>query len=76
MTHKLPGSAIFEAVAINRGALSEDLAIQAIITEELNVVGERLINKLVAEGRRRDVAEIAVEGWLAFVRAAGVKWVQ
>ena len=66
----------FEAVAINRGALSDDPAIQAIIAEELNVVGQRLIDKLVAGGRPRDVTEIAVEGWLAFVRAACVKWVQ
>jgi AcrR family transcriptional regulator len=66
----------FEAIAINRGALSDDPAIQAIITEELNVVGQRLIDKLVAEGRVRDVTEIAVEGWLAFVRTACVKWVQ
>ena len=66
----------FEAVAINRGALSDDPAIQAIVTEELNVVGQRLVDKLVAEGRSRDITEIAVEGWLAFVRAACVKWVQ
>jgi AcrR family transcriptional regulator len=66
----------FEAVAINRCALSDDPAIQAIITEELNVVGRRLIDKLVAEGGLRDVTEIAVEGWLAFVRVASVKWVQ
>jgi AcrR family transcriptional regulator len=66
----------FEAIAINRGALSDDPAIQAIITEELNVIGRRLIDKLVAEGRLRDVTEIAVQGWLAFVRAACVKWVQ
>jgi AcrR family transcriptional regulator len=66
----------FEAIAINRGALSDDPAIQAIITEELNVVGQRLIDKLVAEGHPRDVTEIAVEGWLAFVRAACVKWIQ
>jgi AcrR family transcriptional regulator len=66
----------FEAITINRGALSDDPAIQAIITEELNVVGRRLIDKLVTEGRPRDVTEIAVEGWLAFVRAACVKWVQ
>jgi AcrR family transcriptional regulator len=39
----------FEAVTINRGALSDDPAIQAIIAEELNVVGQRLINELVAE---------------------------
>jgi AcrR family transcriptional regulator len=66
----------FEAITINRGALSDDPAIQAIITEELNVIGQRLIDKLVAEGRLRDVTEIAVEGWLAFVRAACVKWIQ
>jgi AcrR family transcriptional regulator len=66
----------FEAVAINRGALSDDPAIQAIIAEQLNVVGQRLVDELVAEGRLRDVTEIAVEGWLGFVRAACVKWVQ
>ena len=66
----------FEAVTINRGALSDDPAIQAIIAEELNVVGQCLIDQLVAEGRPRDATEIAVEGWLAFVRAACVKWIQ
>ena len=66
----------FEAVTINRGALSDDPAIQAIIAEELNVVGQRLIDKLVAKGCPRDATEVAVEGWLAFVRAACVKWVQ
>ena len=66
----------YEAVTIHRGALSDDPAIQAIIAQELNVVGQRLIDKLVAEGCLRDVTEIAVEGWLAFVRAACVKWVQ
>jgi AcrR family transcriptional regulator len=66
----------FEAVTINRGALSDDPAIHAIIAEELNLVGQRLINQLVAEGRPRDATEIAIEGWLAFVRAACVKWIQ
>jgi hypothetical protein len=56
--------------------LSDDPAIRAIIAEELNVVGQRLINELVAEGCPRDATEIAVEGWLAFVRAACVKWIQ
>lgn len=65
-----------EAVALNRGALSDDPAIQAIVTEELDIVGQRLIDKLVAEGRRRDVTEIAIAGWLAFVRAVCVKWVE
>jgi AcrR family transcriptional regulator len=66
----------YEAVAVNRGALSDDPAIQAIIAEELNVVGQRLIEELVAQGCPRDATEIAVEGWLAFVRAACVKWIQ
>lgn len=66
----------FEAVTINRGALSDHPAIQAIVAEELNVVGQRLVNQLVAEGHPRDATEIAVEGWLAFVRAACVKWIE
>jgi AcrR family transcriptional regulator len=66
----------FEAVTINRGALSDDPVIRAIIDEELNVVGKRLTDKLVAEGRLRDSTEVAVAGWLAFVRAACVKWIQ
>ncbi|OCB26404.1 hypothetical protein A5674_19700 [Mycobacterium malmoense] len=66
----------FEAVAINRGALSYDPAIQAIISEELDVVGQHLTAQLVAQGRQRDVTEIAVAGWLAFVRAASVRWIQ
>lgn len=65
-----------EAIAINRGALSDDPSVQAIVTKELNAVGQRLIDELVAEGRLRDVTEVAIEGWLAFVRAACVKWVQ
>jgi AcrR family transcriptional regulator len=66
----------FEAVTINRGALSDDPAIQAIVAEELNVVGQLMVDQLVAEGHARDATEIAVEGWLAFVRAACVKWVE
>jgi AcrR family transcriptional regulator len=65
-----------EAVAINRGALSHDPEIQAIIAEELNIVGQLLTDKLLAEGRLRDATEIAVAAWLAFVRTACVKWIE
>ena len=65
----------FEAVTINRGALSDDPAIQAIVAEELNVVGQRLVDRLVADGHPQHATEIAVQGWLAFVRAACVKWI-
>jgi AcrR family transcriptional regulator len=66
----------FEAVAINRGALSHDPEIQAIIADELSIAGRLLTDRLVAEGCLRDATEIAVEGWLAFVRAVCVKWIQ
>lgn len=66
----------FEAVAINRGALSDDPEIQSIIADELSVAGRLLTDRLVAQGYLRDATEIAVEGWLAFVRAACVKWIQ
>lgn len=39
-------------------------------------MGQRLIDQLVAQGYARDATDIAVEGWLAFVRSASVKWVQ
>src|SRR6202012_698976 len=65
----------YEAVTINRGALSDDPSIQAIVAEEQNVVGHRLVDRLVAQGHPRDATEIAVEGWLAFVRAACGKWI-
>ena len=64
----------FEAVTINRITSSDDPAIQAIVAEERNVVGHRLVDQLVAQGRPRDAGEILVEGWLAFVRGACVKW--
>jgi len=64
----------FESVTISRGA--DDPAIQAIVAEELSVVGQPLIDQLVADGRPPEATEIAVESWLAFVRAACVKWIE
>lgn len=64
-----------EAVTINRIRSSGDPAIQAIVAEELSVVGQRLVDQLVAQGHPRDAGAIVVEGWLAFVRAACVKWI-
>ncbi len=66
----------FEAIAISRGALSDDPAVQAIVADELNVIGQRLIDKLVTDGYLRDITAIAVESWLAFVRTACAKWIQ
>lgn len=65
-----------EAVTVNRGALSDDPEIQAIMAAELDVVGRRLVDGLTAAGQAPDVAEIAITGWLAFSRAACVRWIQ
>jgi len=65
-----------EAVMVNRGALSDDPAIQAIITEELGIVGRRLVDELGVDGHARDIAALAVHGWLMFVRSVCVEWVQ
>lgn len=66
----------FGAVAINRHALAYDPATKDFISEELNLVCQLLIDQLVAEGHLRDAAEIAVDGWFAFIRAACAKWIQ
>ncbi|WP_268967942.1 TetR/AcrR family transcriptional regulator [Mycobacterium paraintracellulare] len=66
----------FEAVMINHGAYSDDPAIQAIAAEELNVVDQCLVDQLVTEGQARDVSEIAVAGWLAFVRTVCLTWIE
>lgn len=65
-----------EAVAVNRGALAGDPVIQAIITEELSTVGGRILDKLGLHGHAREIAAVAVHGWLVFVRAVCVEWVQ
>ena len=65
-----------EALTANRGALSDDPTIQKIITEELNMVGRRLIDGLDLTGHAHDIAVLAVHGWLVFVRAVCVEWVQ
>jgi len=64
----------FEAVTLTRAA--DDAAIEAIVVDELRAVSEPLIDQLVADGRRRAPTEVAVESWLAFVRAACVKWIE
>jgi len=59
-----------------RGALSDDPTIQTIITEELDIVGRRLVEGLDLHGHAHDVAVLAVHGWLVFVRAVCVEWIQ
>ncbi|TSD95687.1 TetR/AcrR family transcriptional regulator [Skermania sp. ID1734] len=62
-------------LAVNRGALSGDQTIQAIIDDELAVLRRRMLDALALHGHERDVAGAAVLGWLAFTRAVCVNWV-
>jgi AcrR family transcriptional regulator len=61
-------------LAANRGALAGDPAIQAIISEELAVIRQRMLDAIGLQGHQRAVASAALAGWLSFVRAVSVEW--
>lgn len=63
-------------MTVNRGALSGDPVIQAIIAKELDTVGQRLLDKLGLTGHPRRLAAVAVHGWLVFGRTVCVEWLQ
>jgi AcrR family transcriptional regulator len=58
----------------NRGALSGDPQIQDIISEELGVLRQRMLDAGALTGHERVIASTALAGWLAFVRAVCVEW--
>lgn len=59
----------------NRGALAGDpRLLQGIISEELSVIRQRILDASGFHGRRRAVASVALAGWLSFVRTVGVEW--
>jgi AcrR family transcriptional regulator len=60
----------------NRGALSGDPTVQAIISDELATLRDRMLDALGQQGHPRQVASVALHGWLAFVRAVCVEWLQ
>ncbi|HEX5113889.1 MAG TPA: helix-turn-helix domain-containing protein [Pseudonocardiaceae bacterium] len=60
----------------NRGALAGDPMVQAIISDELAELRNRLLDALGPHGHQREVASVALHGWLAFVRAVCVDWLQ
>ncbi|OBF80860.1 hypothetical protein A5791_07210 [Mycobacterium sp. 852002-51163_SCH5372311] len=65
-----------DALTVNRGALAGDPVIQAIIAEELAMVAQRILDATGLHGHARQVAAVAVHGWLVFVRAICVEWVE
>jgi AcrR family transcriptional regulator len=58
----------------NRGALSGDPLIQGIISEELGVLRQRMLDATGLTGHERAIASTALSGWLSFVRAVCVEW--
>ena len=60
----------------NRGALAGDPTVQAIISDQLVTIRNRMLDLMGQGGHSRQVASAALDGWLAFVRAVCVDWLQ
>lgn len=60
--------------AINRGAMLGDAEIQAILTAELEVQQERILAALPAGVREDEITKTALRGWVSFVRAVCMDW--
>ncbi|WP_040406799.1 TetR/AcrR family transcriptional regulator [Amycolatopsis nigrescens] len=60
-------------LAANR-VLAGDPMIQAIITDELAELRRRVLDATGLEGRPRELASVALMGWLVFVRVVCVDW--
>jgi len=58
----------------NQGPLAGDPAIQAIISEELAAIRQRMLDAIGLQGHQRAVASAALAGWLSFVRTVCVEW--
>jgi hypothetical protein len=48
--------------------------IEGIISDELRVIRQRMLDAMGLIGHERSVASVALYGWLAFVRAVCVEW--
>jgi AcrR family transcriptional regulator len=62
--------------AVNRGAMAGDAGVQCTIQRELAVLQDRMVGALGVTGEARKLAALAVHGWLAFVRAVCVEWIE
>ncbi|MFZ2174621.1 MAG: TetR/AcrR family transcriptional regulator [Rhodococcus sp. (in: high G+C Gram-positive bacteria)] len=60
--------------AISSGALSADADIRAIVDRELEAQQNRIVDALDPPGDARELVGIAVRGWIAFVRAVCMDW--
>jgi len=63
-------------LTVNRGALAGDPRVQAIVSEELATLRTRVLDATDPHGRDRTVVSLALHGWLAFIRAVCVEWLE
>ena len=63
-------------LAANRGAMSGDPVVQGVIAAELGALRQRMLDATGLDGHPRELLSIAVNGWLAFVRAACIDWLE
>lgn len=61
--------------AVDRGAVSGDPEIQAIVTGELETQQQRILAALPEDVRGDEVVQTALRGWVSFVRAVCMDWV-
>ncbi|MGW0019575.1 TetR/AcrR family transcriptional regulator [Rhodococcus sp. NPDC003382] len=61
-------------LAVNRGAASADASIRGIVDAELDVQQRRIVDALAPSDGDRELVELAVRGWIAFVRSVCVDW--
>lgn len=62
--------------AVNRGALLGDHRINDILTREFAVQQERILAALPAAYAEDELTRTALHGWIAFVRAVCLDWVE
>ena len=58
----------------NRGELAGDPVIEAIISNQLADLRKSMLDALHLDGHEREVASVALHGWLSFIRAVCVEW--
>ncbi|MEZ5151452.1 TetR/AcrR family transcriptional regulator [Rhodococcus zopfii] len=61
-------------LAINRGAGSADASIRGIVDAELDVQQQRIVEALAPPAADRELVELAVRGWISFVRTVCIDW--
>ena len=62
--------------AVNRGSLLGDRRIDDILTREFEIQQERILAALPERFRDDEMIRTALRGWVAFVRAVCLDWVE